>query len=43
MRRFILIFLILLITFLTGCSPTEDYRFNDKDIKISLINQENYD
>jgi hypothetical protein len=43
MRRFILIFLILLITFLTGCSPTEDYRFNDKDIKISLINQENND
>ncbi|SFM39913.1 hypothetical protein SAMN03159341_1313 [Paenibacillus sp. 1_12] len=43
MRRFILIFLILLITFLTGCSPTEDYRFNDKDIKISLTNQENND
>ncbi len=43
MRRFILIFLILLITFLTGCSPTEDYRINDKDIKISLINQEKND
>lgn len=36
MRRFIFFFLVLLIT---GCSTTEDYHFDDKNIKISLINQ----
>ncbi|MGO4498788.1 hypothetical protein AB4114_23175 [Paenibacillus sp. 2RAB27] len=40
MRRSILIFLILFITFLTSCSPKADNRFNDNDIKISLLNQE---
>ncbi|AIQ14305.1 hypothetical protein [Paenibacillus durus] len=41
MRQIVLILSIFLINFLTGCTQTNRYQFNDNDIKISLINQQN--
>ncbi|SDX05176.1 hypothetical protein [Paenibacillus sp. CF384] len=35
-----LILISLIVLAVTSCASTEDYRFNDRDIKISLISQE---